>query len=73
MSAQQTSGPWESASLLRKPGELKARLCVWRERLGTSGVYLGPEYLRDEAGTVRTFASLEEARAAIAKATGGAL
>lgn len=54
--------PWSVTSLLRKPGEPKARLVVcrilWRGGVPES------EYLRDEDGQISTFDTLDEAYAA---------
>lgn len=64
MSAQHTPGPWEPVSLLRNPGEARARLAarriVWKDGAPQSELLPG------------TFATLEETRAAIARATGAA-
>lgn len=64
MSAEQKPGPWEVVSLLRKPGEPKAR-CVVRRVVWESGAPQS-EYMRGPDGIEMTWASAEEARAAIA-------
>ncbi|MFT4268340.1 MAG: hypothetical protein QM586_14160 [Xenophilus sp.] len=57
--------PWSVVSLLRKPGEPKARCVVCRPVVLADG---SPEceYLRDADGKLLTFATWDEAHAAIA-------
>lgn len=55
-------GPWMTVSLLRKPGEPKARIAV--RRLVWRGRELFSEYMPD------SFATLEEAHAAIERSNG---
>jgi hypothetical protein len=69
-SAHRAPGPWTPVSLLRKAGERTARLCV--NRLVYKTGVPSSEYMRDGAGDVLTFATIDEARAAIGEATGAA-
>ncbi len=64
MSAQHTPGPWYSVSYLN--GANNAYWIVCRDR------FAGRDYLLTKSGKRRRFLSVDAARAASAKATGGA-
>lgn len=68
MSAALALGPWGPCSLLRKPGERRARLIVRRPVL-SDGQYRS-EHLRDADGVLCVFDTLADAQAAAAKAQG---